>query len=452
MNIPMAAGGGPASTLGLWSGLLSIPVFVLANAVFVAAEFALVSVRRTRVKEMVDQGVKGARRLERAINDLDRYIAATQLGITLASIGLGWLGQPALARLLLPVFQALGFPWSPMAAHSLAFGIAFLGISFLHVVLGELAPKTVALQVPDRMGLWVTGPLQVFERIFRPFIWVLNSVGAWFVRLLGFRPVQGPLGQVHSVTELTLVMEASEKAGVLERQEREMMHGVLAFGDMMVKQVMTPRVEIVGVSVKDAPETIVQTALEVGYSRLPVYESSSDEIIGVLHVKDLLNLFSETEKDVVVIQDLLRQPYFIRAGTRVLDLLQEFRRGENHMALILDDFGELIGLVTLEDLLEEIVGEIKDEYDLTEGHLVLDRDGSFIVAGKASTRDCLSDLDVVPPLWAGGSISEFLRQIHGAPLTSGITVMYQDLDFSVLDDDRAGGAVRIRVVKGAKSK
>ncbi len=452
MTPPLSAGGDPTSLIGVFPGLFSIPVFILANAAFVAAEFSLVAVRRTRVREMVEKGVKGARLVERTTGDLDRYIAATQLGITLTSVGLGWLGQPALARLLLPPFQALGPALSSVAANSLAFGIAFLCISFLHVVLGELAPKTVALQIPDRVSLWVAAPLQVFERVFRPFIWALNTVGNWFVHLLGFQPARGLVGQVHSVTELTLLMEASEQAGVLERQERKMMHGVLAFGDMTVRQIMTPRAEIVSVCLKDPPESIVQVALERGHSRLPVYESSLDEIVGVLHVKDLLSLYSETEKGLVVIQDLLRQPYFIRADMRVLDLLREFQRGESHMAFVLDEYGELMGLVTLEDLLEEIVGEIKDEHDSTEDHLKLDRDGSFIVLGKASTRDCLSDLGVVPPLWAGGSISEFLRQVHGGPLTVGTAVPFQDLDFTVLDDDQAGGARSVRVVKGGKSE
>lgn len=434
---------------GLMSGLVSIPVFIAANAVFVAAEFALVAVRRTRVREMVQQGVKGARLVERATGDLDRYIAATQLGITLSSIGLGWLGQPAMARLLLPVFESLGPRLSAVAANSLSLGIAFASISFLHVVLGELAPKTIALQRPDRVALWSAPPLRVFEVLFRPFIWALNSVGNALVRLIGFRPARGPVGQVHSVTELTLLVDASAQAGVLERQEREMMRGVLAFGDLTVDQVMTPRSAIVGVNQKDSAATIVQAALESGYSRLPVYESGPDDIVGVLHVKDLLSLYSEFERDVVVIQDLLRQPYFVRAGIRVLDLMREFQRGENHVAFVLDDFGELIGLATLEDLLEEIVGEIKDEHDAAGGDMKLERDGSFILPGRASTRDALNDLGISAPLWASGSIGDFLEQVRGGSLSKGDVVRHEDLEFSVLEIDGEGGVARVRVVKGS---
>ena len=438
------------SVIWIFSGLLSIPILVLANGFFVAAEFALVAVRRTRVRELVEQGVSGARAVERAIGNLDRYIAATQLGITLTSISLGWLGEPALANLLVPLFHWLGPQISPVAAHSLAFGIAFMAIAFVHVVLGELAPKTIALQIPDRVALWVVPLLLIFEHIFRPFIWALNSTGMLFARMLGFAPTGGGSAHIHSLNELSLLLEASERAGVLERHEREMMHGVLAFGDMTVSQIMIPREMIVSVSISTPATQIAQIALETGYSRLPVYDSSPDDIIGVLHTKDLLGMFAETGRELVVIQDLLRQPYFTKGNTRVLDLLREFQRGEQHLALVQDDFGELIGLATLEDLLEEIVGEIKDEHDLGGGLLLLDTDGSFQVGGEASARDSLSDLGIVPPLWAGGALSDFLRQLKKGPLATGDRISYQDLVFEVLEGDGEGGATRIRAVKGGK--
>src|SRR5688572_331092 len=282
MSAPL--GGIPESSSGILAGLLSIPVFVAANALFVAAEFALVAVRRTRVQELVAQGVRGSRLVQQAVGDLDRYIAATQLGITLASIGLGWLGQPALAALFEPLFAGFGPDVSAAAAHTLALMTAFLGISFLHVVLGELAPKSIALQLPDRTALWVAAPLLVFERVFRPFIWVLNTTGNRIIRLLGIRAAHGAVGGVHSVTELSLLLEASEQAGVLERQEREMMHGVLAFGDMTVRQIMTPRADMQSVSLADSPRQLLRAALESVYCRLPVMGTGGpDDVVGVLH-------------------------------------------------------------------------------------------------------------------------------------------------------------------------
>ncbi len=443
MSAPL---GGMPSGPGLVAGLLSIPVFVAANALFVAAEFALVAVRRTRVQELVAQGVRGSRLVQQAVADLDRYIAATQLGITLASIGLGWLGQPALAAAFLPLFAGLGPGVSVAAAHSLALTVAFLGISFLHVVMGELAPKSIALQLPDRTALWVAAPLLVFERIFRPFIWVLNTTGNRIIRLLGIRAAHGAVGGVHSVTELSLLLEASEQAGVLERQEREMMHGVLAFGDMTVSQIMTPRSAIQSVNLADPPKVLLRTALESGYSRLPVIgPGGPDDVVGVLHAKDLLHLFEEDQRDLTVLPDLLRQPFFIKGSARVLDLLKDFQRGEHHLALVLDDFGDLIGLATLEDLLEEIVGDIRDEHDTRERLVRLDRDGTFLVAGDAPARDCLSDLGAVPPLSAAGSMGEFVRGLAGGPTEAGTSVRHDDLVFVVLEADAAGMPQRVRI-------
>ena len=438
-----------ADTLpGILAGLVTIPVLISLNAFFVAAEFALVSVRRTKIREMVGQNVSGARTLERTVTVLDRFLATTQLGITIASIGLGWLGEPALARAFLRIFSGFMEPGlSGAAAHSVALGIAFLGIAFMHIILGELVPRTVALRVPDRTALWLVGPLRIFETVFRPFIWVLTKTGNLLVKLMGFSPVAGREAQVHSVTEISLLMEASEKAGVIERREREMVHGVLGMGDLTVRQVMTPWTDVVGVRLDDRPDSIVQAALECGYSRMPVFERGSDEIAGVIYTKDLLSLFSEAEKGLLLIQDLLRQPFFVRTDAKASDLLREFQHGENHMALVRDEFGEIVGLVTIEDLLEEIVGEIRDEYDMAESPLKLERDGSFTVRGRASTRECLSGLGVVPPLWAGGSMSEFIARLSGGRVADGVSVVFQDLSFTVLITD-ASGAARIRIIKG----
>lgn len=437
---------------GLLSGLLSIPVFIAANAAFVAAEFALVSVRRTRVKELVAQGITGARRLERATGALDRYLATTQFGITLSSIGLGWLGEPALARLLRPLLASVRVPAAPLFAHSLAFGLAFLAIAFLHIVLGELVPRSVALARPDRVGLWLTPALLLVERVFRPFIWVLSRSGRLVLRILGLRSAKAHAGQVHSVAELTLLVEASEQAGVLERQEREMMHGVLALGDMTVRQIMTARDAIVGVRA-DAPlEAIVQVVLESGYSRLPVFEGDGDNVTGLLHAKDLLNLYAESQRSLVVLQDLIRQPLFVRDGRRVLDLLPVFQRGAQHLALVLDEMADLVGLVTLEDVLEEVVGEIRDEFDTAEAGLKLERDGTFTAAGATPVRPCLSALGVVPPLWAAGSLDDFLRQVARRPLAEGAPVEFADLVLTVLEADGRGGARRVRIAKGPTSR
>jgi len=256
---------------------------------------------------------------------------------------------------------------------------------------------------------------------------------------------------VHSVTELSLLLEASEQAGVLERQEREMMHGVLAFGDMTVRQIMTARAEMQTVNLADPPRVLLRTSLESGYSRLPVIGAGGpDDVVGVLHSKDLLHLFEEDQRDLTVLPDLLRQPFFIKGSARVLDLLKDFQRGEHHMALVLDDFGELIGLATLEDLLEEIVGDIRDEHDTRERLVRLDRDGTFLASGGAPARDCLSVLGAVPPLSAAGSLGEFVRGLVDGPVVPGTTVRHEGLQFTVLDTDAGGMPLRVRIASNRR--
>jgi len=439
------------SLIALFTGLLSIPILIAINGLFVMAEFSLVAVRRTRVKELVGEGAVGARAFERATATLDRSLAATQLGVTLSSLGLGWLGEPALASALAPAVSYTGVAHATVVAHSIAFGIAFLAIAFVHIVLGELAPRSLALRAPDRVGLLLVPPLEVFERLARPFTWLLSRAGAAVVRLLGVKGPRQHSGEPHSVAELTLLVEASERAGVLERREREMVQGVLAFGEMTVHQIMVPKDQITGIRVGDTPERIIQAALESGYSRLPAWETGPEDIVGVLNVKDMLSFISETEQGLMVVQDLVREPSYVRTSTRLLDLLQEFQRGDHHLALVLDDFGELAGLVTLEDLLEEIVGEIRDEYDLSEDRLKLDREGNVTAAGDLSCRDVLADLKIAPPAWASGTLADFLLYVNKEPLAVDATVTYGDHHFTVLEVSSDGLPRKVRIVKAPRS-
>jgi len=439
------------SAVMLFSGLLSIPILIAANASFVAIEFALVSIRRTHVREMVMKGVRGAKKIEHAVGNLDRFLAATQLGITMTSLGLGWLGEPALARVLFGLLNGfVGPAISAVAAHTIAFTIAFMGIAFLHVVLGELVPRTLALRMTDPVALLMVRPLLWFERIFRPIIWMFNRSGMAVIRLLRLRPSRGVTGQVHSVTELHLLMDASEEAGVLERQETDMMHGVLAIGDMMVKQVMVAKEDMVSVKVSDPIEKIVQTAVESGYSRLPVLDASGNDYIGILHAKDLLTLFAEAEQGIIVFNDLLRQPYFVRSEKRALDVLRVFQAGEAHLALVQDEFGDIVGLLTLEDLLEEIVGEIKDEYDSGESPLRLARDGSFIAPGRMSVREVLTDLGEIVPTEFAGYFGDFVRGLLGGTVKVGDSVSWGGLSMTVTEIDRTGWPRRVRIVKVPK--
>jgi CBS domain containing-hemolysin-like protein len=351
----------------LWVG---IPILVVVNGLFVAAEFALVAVRKTRVEEMVQQGQKGAKALQSAVEYLDRSIAATQLGVTLASIGLGWLGEPALARLIQPWFESLPGTWSSLATHSLATVIAFFLITFLHVVFGELIPKNLALQAPDRAALWLVPWLVGFATLTRPLTAVMSTTANLVLRLLGYERIRGE-EMVHSVDELALVIEDTEEAGILEPDQAEFVQNVFRMSDKQVRECLVPREKMATLELNSAPEQVLEAARTGAHTRMPVYESQLDNIVGIVNTKDLFYLFSL--KGVVVLQDAMYPPLFLKPENTVAEALRLFRKAHRPMALVRDEAGKILGLITLEDVLEEIVGDIEDEHDRPTPKLILRR-------------------------------------------------------------------------------
>ena len=343
-------------------GLIGVVVLVLANAFFVAAEFALVSVRTTRLAELAAGGNRAARWAQRATSNPDRFIAATQLGITLSSLGLGWIGEPALADLLAPVVALFPAGLGQRIAQPLSAGLAFAVITFLHVVVGELMPKSIALQHPEKTALAIARPTVWTERLFQPAIWLLNGAGNGLLRLLGVRPPSADQ-RVHSVEELKMIVSASADEGVVKDEEEEMVRAVFDFGDTYVRQVMVPRTEVVGVSAETSLEELVAVAVRNPYTKLPVFEGSLDHVIGVLHQKDLLRAIQERDTRVRTARDLMRETIFVPETARIATLLARFRRRRQHLAVVLDEYGGTAGVVTLEDLVEEIVGEVGDPFD-----------------------------------------------------------------------------------------
>jgi CBS domain containing-hemolysin-like protein len=349
-------------------GLLVVPLLVALNGLFVAAEFALVAVRKTRVEELVRQGQQGARAVEDATGNLDRSIAATQLGITLASIALGWVGEPALARLLEPLFQFLPDTWGTVATHSVAVGVAFLSITFLHVVFGELIPKTMALQNPDGTALWVAGPLVVFAKVTRPLIVLMNGTGNTILRLCGFRPARSS-ELAHSIEELTLLIEDTEEAGILAPVQATVVQKAFRLSDKRVRDCLVPRERMAVLELNTPPEEVLEAVRNGAHTRMPVYEESLDNIVGIVNTKDLFYLFSL--QGLVVLADALYPPLFLRADEDLAVALELFRKNRRPMALVRDGNDRLIGLITLEDVLEEIVGDIEDEHDRPTPKLAL---------------------------------------------------------------------------------
>jgi CBS domain containing-hemolysin-like protein len=350
------------SSWWIWDvcGLLTVPGLVILNGLFVAAEFALVTLRRTQVEELVQHGRAGARAVLTAIDNLGRSIAATQLGITLTSIGLGFVAEPALAHLIEPLFNFLPTQWHGAATHSAGTILAFFLITFLHVVFGELIPKTIALQISDRAALWLARPLVLFARVSGPLIVLMNGTANTILRCLGFAPATGEEA-VHSVEELMLLIEDTEEAGILDADQADFVQNVFRLSTKLVGDCLVPREKMAALELNTPPDRVLEAVRSGAHTRMPVYEGDPDNIVGIVNTKDLFYLFSL--QGVVVLHDALYPALFLRPEETMANALRLFRKAKRPMALVRDDDGHVRGLITLEDVLEEIVGDIEDEHD-----------------------------------------------------------------------------------------
>jgi magnesium and cobalt exporter, CNNM family len=367
-------------------GLIAIAVFVLSNGFFVAAEFSLVSVRRTRIAELVGRGEAGAEAVQKAIENPDRVIAATQLGITLSSLALGWAGEPALSHFIEPVVSLFPRVIQSGVAHSLSAVIAFSMITFLHVVVGELAPKSIALQNPERTSMVVAKPTLFTEKIFKPAIWALNGAGNALLKLIGINPASGH-ELVHSVEELKMIVSASAEGGLVQADEHEMLNAVFDFGALVVRQVMVPRTEVAAVEADTPLEEIITLVTQTTFTKFPVFEDNLDQVIGITHVRDLLTALESADCKNCVARDFIREPLYIPETIPVNGLLRLFRDSRQHMAIVLDEFGGTAGIVTLQDLLEEIVGEVSDLFDKGIPGFQALPDGSILIDGLTQLEE-----------------------------------------------------------------
>ena len=340
-------------------GLFGVVALVAINAYFVATEFSLVAVRRTQVELWVAEGRRGAESTKRAVDHLDDAIAATQLGITLASLGLGWIGEPAFAGIIGPLLEAIGLG-SALAVHTLSLTLAFATITFIHVVAGELAPKALALELPGRVALVCAGPLLVFGKIFRPILIFMNGAGNALVRPFGVRPA-GRAHAVHSSEELSLLVSESRDAGVFRPYAGRILGNVFRLTRTRVRDVMVPRQDVTAIPRDVEPGEILDLLRESGFTRLPVYEGNLDHVVGILHTKDLFHLYARER--LITLSDAIRPATEVNPDLPIVDALRLFRRGRRHLAIVRGEDGTMLGVCTLEDVLEEIVGEIEDEHD-----------------------------------------------------------------------------------------
>ena len=358
--------------------LFVILLLLLANGFFVASEFALVSVRQTRINQLANEGNSTAKITVNALKELDKYIAATQLGITIASIGLGWVGEATLAKIIHPLFDFLPYVSNTVATHTIAVAIAFVLITFMHVVIGELMPKSIALQYPEKTTLTVTRPLVFVAKLFTPFIFILNGFGNWCLKLLNIPPAH-PSHAVHTEEELDMIIDASYKGGVLNETENFILKNTLKFSDLTAKQIMIPRCDVVALSVDIELDNLQKIILENQYTRYPVYEGNIDNILGILHVKDLYSCKMKNED--ISLKDILRKPFLVPETMTMDVLLKNFKSNKTEIAIVIDEFGGMSGIVSLEDVLEEILGDVQDEFDEEENNIKKVGENKYIVNG-----------------------------------------------------------------------
>ncbi|GMA14936.1 HlyC/CorC family transporter [Deinococcus metallilatus] len=348
-----------------WIRVASLLLLVLANGYFVAVEYALVSVRRTKIDQLVEEGNAAARMVQRVLGRLDLYIAAVQLGVSMMSLLIGFIAEPAIEHLTEPLFNRAGLPASYQ--QPAAFALAFILSTTLHIVLGELVPKSAALQKSEQLALRLVRPLVLFTAIFRPVILGLNGLGAFVLRLMGLKAVAGH-HTAYSEEEIRMIVSASSQEGVLEDEEKELVYNVFDLSDTTVREVMTPRIDMVVVDGAAPLRRLLELSAEHGYSRVPVYQDTADNIVGIAHTSDMLRHLDQLDE--TMIADVMRPVYFVPEGMKINDLLAKMRDKKSHMSIVVDEFGGTAGLVTLEDALEEIVGEIYDETDEDEVPLI----------------------------------------------------------------------------------
>lgn len=358
-------------------------VLVFLNGFFVAAEFAIVKIRASQLEQKVQDGNAMAILSKKIVSNLDGYLAATQFGITLASLGLGWIGEPVVSKMLIAGMELVGITLSPELAHQIALPAAFAIITVLHIVFGELAPKSIAIQRPESTTLFLSYPLHGFYLIFRPVVWLLNGIANFILKGIGITPTHG--SEVHSSDELRYLVQQQKDSGMIEAADYDLIKNAFNFSEIIAKQVMIPRPQVVGVDINDFNEIKLEKIIEEGYSRIPVYEDTLDQIVGVLHLKDLLLKMRQGKS--IVLQELIRPISMVHESKPIGALLRDFQVNRQQMAVIVDEYGGVDGIVTMEDILEELVGEIQDEYDNETPIVKNDADNSFIVLGSASITD-----------------------------------------------------------------
>lgn len=426
-------------------------LLLLVNAFFVGAEFAIVRARKNRIEQMEKDGNIDAKLALKALDDVNFFIAAVQVGVTIASIGIGWFGSPTIEKMLTPLLKSVPSADAYIMQIAVAV-IAFIGITFLHVLIGEQVPKCIALQYPEKISLFVAKPMDVFMTLSKPFVWLLNKTCNGILRMLRI-PVNPSLKTVHTIDDLDMYVENSYDEGVLNETEKDMFHNVLQFSDLTAHEVMTPRTDMVCVSIDTPLDELNSIATENQYTRYPVYSEDIDHITGFVHVKDLfmLSLKNETRP----IEKIQRKIPLVPETITLDKLVMLFKRQRAQMAIVVDEFGGTSGLITLEDVLEEIFGDVQDEFDIDEEKDIKEiRPQVFEVTGTMRLDELAKffdipeeDMEVEDVDTVAGLVVKELERIAKV----GDRVNYKDFTFTVSEIDGAR-IIKILLVKNKETK
>lgn len=439
--------------------LLLLPLLLGINSFFAAAEVALVSVRQTRMRQLAEAGDSRARAVLGLRENSDRLLSAVQLGVTLASLGLGWAGEETVYRLITALLPPISFPHSSELLHFVAFTLSFVIITFLHMVVGEVVPKNLALERTERLALAVGPPLELFARGTHFFVRIVEGASEVLSRLIGLPGA--PAGASHSVEELKLIVSASRGQGQMPGSQEDMLYSVMDFYDLTVRQVMVPRNEIVSVPADATLERVIRVMVEQQHSRVPVYEGSPEHIIGILYAKDMWPLWQEQKRAEAMGRPprefrlrAMLHPHKVVPETKSLhQLLAEFQQSRYHMAMVVDEFGTIVGLVTVEDVLEQIVGEIRDEHDLPEPARAAS-DAPIELDGITNVRDLENLYGIRLPYDAGfETLAGFLLEKLGALPQGGEQVEHEGRRFTILAmEGRRIARVRVETLSRDREK
>lgn len=419
----------------IFFNLFVIGLLLLSNGFFVASEFAMVSVRKTRITQLTNEGNFSAKVALETLKDLDKFIAAVQLGVTISSIGLGWVGEATVVRMITPLFKFIPAHLQLVAAHTVSVAVSFVLITVFHVVIGELMPKSIALQFPEKTSLFVAVPMKIITKTFSPLIAILNGLANFFLKLLKI-PSTPTSHLAHSIEELNMLINASYNEGVLNETEKDLLHNVFKFSDLTAKQVMIPRTDMACIPSDITFDELNNLAAETQYTRYPVYEENLDHISGLIHVKDLYSL--ALNKEVFSIEKLLRPVLLVPETITMDNLVLEFKKRQGQMAIVIDEFGGTSGLITLEDVLEEIFGEVQDEFDQDEEADIKEISENIYLANAMMRLDEIDDFFEVEILDEDvDTIGGLVVKLLGRLAQIGDVVQIQNLEFNVKEIDGA---------------